>query len=54
MLDVVTDAVHRLRRDQWWDTVHDVVDQMTPEEVAAYQTETRRLDDAAVDGLRAG
>jgi hypothetical protein len=54
MLDVVTDAVHRLSRDQWWDTVHDVVDQMTPEEVAAYQTETRRLDDAAADGLRAG
>jgi hypothetical protein len=54
MLDVVTDAVHRLSRDQWWDTVHDVVDQMTPEEVAAYQTETRRLDDAAADRLRAG
>ena len=54
MLDVVTDAVHRLSRDQWWHTVHDVFDQMTPEEVADYQTETRRLDDAAADGLRAG
>jgi len=54
MLDVVTDAVHRLGRDQWWDTVHDVLDQMTPEEVAAYQTETDRLDDAATDGLSAG
>jgi hypothetical protein len=54
MLDVVTDAVHRLSRDQWWDTVHDAIDQMTPEEVAGYQTETDRLNDAAADGLRAG
>jgi hypothetical protein len=54
MLDVVTDAVHRLSRDQWWDTVRDVFDQMTPEDVAAYQTETSQLDDAAADGLRAG
>jgi hypothetical protein len=54
MLDVVTDAVHRLSRDQWWDTVRDVFDQMTPEDVAAYHTETSQLDDAAADGLRAG
>jgi hypothetical protein len=54
MLDVVTDAVHRLSRDQWWNTVRDVFDRMTPEDVAAYQTETGQLDDAAADGLRAG
>ena len=41
-------------RDQWWDTVHDALDQMTPEEAAEYQAEARRLDAAASDGLRAG
>lgn len=54
MLDVVTDAIHRLSSDQWWDTVHDMLDQMTPEEAAEYQAEARRLDAAAPDGLRAG
>jgi arylsulfatase A-like enzyme len=53
MLDVVTDAIHRLTRDQWWDTVHDMLDEMTPEEAAEYQAGTRQLDAAAADGLRA-
>ncbi len=54
MLDVVTDAIHRLTRDQWWAAVHDVLDEMTPEQAAEYQAETGRLDASAPDGLRAG
>jgi hypothetical protein len=53
MLDVVTDAIHRLTRDQWWDSVHAAVDDMTPEDVAAYRLEADQLDRAAA-GLRAG
>jgi hypothetical protein len=53
MLDVVTDAIHRLTRDQWWDTVHDMLDEMTPEDAAEYQAGARQLDAAAADGLRA-
>lgn len=53
MLDIVTDAVHRLSRDQWWDSVHDAIDAMTADEAEAYQAETDQLD-GATDGLRAG
>jgi predicted transcriptional regulator len=54
MLEVVTDAVHRLTRDQWWDSVQQAIDAMAPENVEAYRTESDRLDSAAADGLRAG
>lgn len=54
MLDVVTDAVHRLTRDQWWDGVHDAIDAMAPGEVGSYRAESDRLDSVAADGLRAG
>jgi predicted transcriptional regulator len=54
MLDIVTDAVHRLARDQWWDGVHDAIDAMTAEERGAYRAETDQLDSAAADDLRAG
>ena len=54
MLDIVTDAVHRLSRDQWWDRVHDAIDAMTSDEVGSYWNETDQLDSAAADGLRAG
>lgn len=54
MLDVVTDAIHRVTRDQWWDTVHEVLDELTPEEAAEYQAGARQFDAAAADGLRAG
>ncbi len=53
MLDIVTDAVHRLSRDQWWDSVHDAIDAMTADEAEAYQAETDQLDSATADGLRA-
>ena len=54
MLDVVTDAVHRLARDQWWDNVHDAIDAMTADEAEDYRAETDQLDSATADGLRAG
>jgi hypothetical protein len=54
MLDVVTDAIHRLTREAWWSTVHDALDAMSPEDVAAYHAEAGRLEGAAADGLRGG
>ncbi len=52
MLDVVADAIHRLTREQWWDTVHEAIDAMTPEQVATYQAESAGLGGTAADGLR--
>lgn len=54
MLDIVTDAVHQLSRDQWWDSVHDAIDAMTADEAESYGAETDQLDRAAADGPRAG
>ena len=51
MLDVVTDAVHRLSREEWWSSVRDALDGFDGAEAAAYQAESRRLDAAAADGL---
>ncbi len=53
MLDVVTDAVHRLTSEQWWGSVHAAIDAMTAQEVGVYRAESDRLDSAAADGLRA-
>ncbi len=51
MLEVVTDAVHRLGRDEWWSSVRDALDRLTPSEVDTYQLESRLLGAASVDGL---
>jgi predicted transcriptional regulator len=51
MLQVVTDAIHQLTREEWWGTVHEALDAMTPGEAAEYHAETDRLDRAAADGL---
>jgi hypothetical protein len=51
MLEVVTDAVHRLGRDEWWSSVRESLDGLTPSEVATYQAESGRLDAASADGL---
>lgn len=52
MLEVVTDAVHRLGRDEWWSSVRDALDGLTSSEVASYQVESQQLDSAAsADGL---
>jgi predicted transcriptional regulator len=54
MLDVVTDAVHRLGRDEWWASVHEALDEWTPVEVAESGEERSRLDATAADGLDEG
>lgn len=51
MLEVVTDAVHRLGRDEWWSSVHDALDGLSSTEVDSYQAESLELDAAASDGL---
>lgn len=51
MLEVVTDAVHRLGRDQWWSSVRDSLDQLSSSEVASYHAESERLDAVSADGL---
>ena len=51
MLDVVTDAVHRLGRDEWWSSVRSALDGLSAAEVASYQCESRELDAAAADGI---
>ncbi|MBK6501688.1 MULTISPECIES: hypothetical protein [Candidatus Neomicrothrix] len=52
LLEVVTDAVRRMQRDQWWSGVHEALDAMNPEELAEYRAETDQLDGTASDGLR--
>ena len=51
MVDIVAEAVRRLRRDEWWASVHDSLDAMTPGEQAAYRSEAEQLDRSARDGL---
>ena len=51
MLQVVTDAVHRLGREEWWLSVRGALDGLDDAEAATYQAECRILDAAAADGL---
>ena len=51
MLEVVTDAVHRLGRDEWWSSVRDALDELTPKDVDLYQAESAQLNAASADGL---
>ena len=51
MVDIVTDAVHLLGRDEWWSSVRDALDEMTPAEIAEYQAESQLWDAASADGL---
>ena len=51
MVAVVTDAVHLLGRDEWWSSVRDALDKMTPADIAGDQAESRLWDTAAADGL---
>ena len=51
MLDVVTDAVHRLGRDEWWSSVRGALDRLSDAEAASCQSEGWGLDAAAADGL---
>ena len=51
MINVVTDAVHRLSRDEWWSSVRGALDGLSAAEAASYRAESRGLDAAAADGL---
>ena len=51
MLDVVTDAVHRLGREEWWSSVCGALDGLDDAEAASYRAESRGLEAAAADGL---
>ncbi len=54
MVDVVTDAVQRLGRDEWWLSVRCALDGLAAADTADYRTESRCLDAAAGDGLDVG
>jgi len=51
MIDVVSDAVHRLDRDEWWKSVHDALNVMTASEVSSYLAESQALGVTFADGL---
>jgi predicted transcriptional regulator len=51
MLDVVTDAVHRLDREEWWSSVRGALDGLSSAEATSYQAGSRELGAAAADGL---
>ncbi len=51
MLEVVADAVHRLGRDDWWSSVRDALDDLSPTDTAGYRTESEQLDGSSSDGL---
>ncbi|MDE0138823.1 MAG: hypothetical protein OXQ26_09625 [bacterium] len=51
MVDVVTDAVQRLGRDEWWLSVRGALDGLAEADAVSYREESRRLEAAAADGL---
>jgi predicted transcriptional regulator len=52
MLDVVTEAVGRLTRDEWWTGVHRAIETMSETDRSGYAEESGRLSGAVADGLR--
>ena len=51
MVDVVTDAVYRLGRDEWWLEARNALDGLTQAAATSYQAESRGLSAATADGL---
>ena len=51
MVEVVSDAVHRLSRDEWWVAARVALDGLSDAEVASYRTESRGLAASVLDGL---
>lgn len=51
MVDLVTEAVERLERDEWWDSVHASLAALSDDDADASAEETEGLDGAAADGL---
>ncbi len=50
MLDVVTDAVAHLAREQWWAQVHDSLDSWSSDDVIAYRTAAASTEGTLADG----
>lgn len=51
LVDVVTEAVQRLGRDDWWDDLHSRLDALSDADSAEYAAETDRLDGTTPDGV---
>ena len=51
MLGIVTEAVSRLERDEWWLSVRSALDGLDAEQAASYQAEQAGFDAAMTDGL---
>ncbi len=51
MVEVVSDAIDRLGRDDWWASVHTALNDISPSAVESYENEAQRLDGASSDGL---
>ncbi len=52
MADLVTDAVRKLQLDDWWQSVHSSLNDMTTQDVADYASDSQALDATASDGIR--
>ncbi len=51
MVAVVTAAVHRLGRDDWWLATRGALDELSDSEADSYQAESQKLSEAGTDGL---
>ncbi len=51
MVEVVSDAIHRLERDDWWASVHTALNDMSPSASESYENEIQTLDGTSSDGL---
>ena len=51
MVEVVTDAVHRLGRDEWWSSVRGALDDMSAAEASGYESDVQQLEASSADGL---
>ncbi len=51
MVEVVSDAIHRLERDDWWVSVHTALNDMSPSASESYENEIQTLDGTSSDGL---
>ena len=51
MVQVVTDAIRGLEREQWWDSVHEGLDALSDTDAEAYRADVAALDGSTADGL---
>lgn len=51
MLAIVAEAIEQLRQQQWWDTLHAQLDEMSATDIEDYQREAEVLEATLRDGL---